>query len=154
ASPPVAAPPQTDPAERAWLATQNTTSIAVLEDFVRQFGATPYGSMARARLEELKNQKAAAVGPAPPAPSAIPTREIGYSDWLSSGDYQKLFNQMVAQRQYPRVIEAGAYNNTVMFRAAFAPYPSGSFGFYSHHGLTPQDFEQKDRRYRDLGFTL
>jgi Caspase domain len=32
----------------AWAATQNTTSPAVLEDFIRQFGATPFGSMARA----------------------------------------------------------------------------------------------------------
>jgi uncharacterized protein YecT (DUF1311 family) len=35
--------------------TKDTTSVAVLEDFVRQFGATPYGSMARARLQELKS---------------------------------------------------------------------------------------------------
>ncbi|WP_315780135.1 MULTISPECIES: caspase family protein [unclassified Bradyrhizobium] len=48
-----------DPAERAWAVTQNTTSIAVLEDFVRQFGATPYGSMARARIEELKKTQTA-----------------------------------------------------------------------------------------------
>jgi hypothetical protein len=43
-------------AERAWAVTQNTTSIAVLEDFIRQFGTTPYGSLARARLDEMKKQ--------------------------------------------------------------------------------------------------
>lgn len=47
-------PQSADPAERAWAVTQNTTSIAVLEDFIHQFGSTVYGSMARARLEELK----------------------------------------------------------------------------------------------------
>ncbi|HTP91026.1 MAG TPA: hypothetical protein VMJ52_04785, partial [Xanthobacteraceae bacterium] len=50
------------------------TSQAVLEDFIRQFGNTPYGSMARARLDELKKtQVAAAAAPAhagPPPPSA------------------------------------------------------------------------------------
>ncbi|CCD93870.1 Peptidase C14, caspase catalytic subunit p20 precursor [Bradyrhizobium sp. ORS 375] len=54
------APSSVDPAERAWAVTQNTTSIAVLEDFVRQFGGTPYGSMARARIEELKKTQTAA----------------------------------------------------------------------------------------------
>ncbi|MGJ5020498.1 caspase family protein [Bradyrhizobium sp. SZCCHNR1015] len=54
------APSSSDPAERAWAVTQNTSSIAVLEDFVRQFGSTPYGSMARARIEELKKTQTAA----------------------------------------------------------------------------------------------
>nr|WP_257165772.1 caspase family protein [Bradyrhizobium sp. SRS-191] len=57
---PPAAGASSDPAERAWAVTQNTTSIAVLEDFVRQFGATPYGSMARARIEEMKKTQTAA----------------------------------------------------------------------------------------------
>jgi uncharacterized caspase-like protein len=49
-------PPGPSEAERAWALTQNTTSQAVLEDFIRQFGATPYGSLARARLDEMKKQ--------------------------------------------------------------------------------------------------
>jgi uncharacterized caspase-like protein len=55
-------PPQTqapilslDRAAQVWMATKDTTSIAILEDFIRQYGATSYGSMARARLEELKS---------------------------------------------------------------------------------------------------
>jgi uncharacterized caspase-like protein len=55
--------PTLDPAAQAWLATRDTSSIAVLEDFIRQFGNTPYGSMARARLEELKKSQAAVVAP-------------------------------------------------------------------------------------------
>ena len=69
----VAAPP-VDAVAQAWQVTQNSTSQAVLEDFIRQFGNTPYGSMARARLDELKKtQVAAAAAPAhagPPPPSA------------------------------------------------------------------------------------
>jgi uncharacterized caspase-like protein len=45
-------------AVQAWKATKDTTSIAVLDDFIRQFGNTPYGSMARARREELRNSQA------------------------------------------------------------------------------------------------
>jgi tetratricopeptide (TPR) repeat protein len=44
-----------DPAGQAWTAIENTKSQAVLEDFIRRFGTTIYGSMARARLEELKS---------------------------------------------------------------------------------------------------
>jgi Caspase domain len=61
--PPVAAPTVADEAARAWSVTQNTTSIAVMEDFIRQFGNTAYGSMARARLQEMKKSQLAATTP-------------------------------------------------------------------------------------------
>lgn len=48
-----------DPAAQAWAITRDTTSQAVLEDFVRQFGNSIYGSMALARLEELKKSQVA-----------------------------------------------------------------------------------------------
>src|SRR5262249_3299342 len=39
---------------QAWGAVQNTTSVAVIDEFIRQFGDAPiYGSLARARREEL-----------------------------------------------------------------------------------------------------
>jgi uncharacterized caspase-like protein/TPR repeat protein len=70
-------------ASHVWSVIQATTSLAVLEDFVRQFGDTPFGSMARARLTELrKSQTAAFPGPPatppavvtpPPAPTAPPS---------------------------------------------------------------------------------
>jgi uncharacterized caspase-like protein len=83
-------------AERAWSLTKDTTSQAVLEDFVRQFGTTVYGSMARARLDELKRDRAAIATPPPPAqpPSStqqaaipppvlgkIPTLLAQFGDW-------------------------------------------------------------------------
>ena len=79
----VVATPTLDPAAQAWAVTRDTTSRAVLEDFIRQFGKTAYGSMARARLEELKQleelkkTQVAAVPPpanaeAQPAVSALP----------------------------------------------------------------------------------
>ncbi|NVO15926.1 MAG: caspase family protein [Rhodoplanes sp.] len=64
-------------AERAWAVTKDTTSIAVLEDFVRQFGPTPYGSMARARLEELRRERPPVAPeprqPQPPPPPVVAT---------------------------------------------------------------------------------
>jgi WD40 repeat protein len=73
-----ARPPE-DPAAQAWSTTQNTTSLAVLEDFIRQFGNTIYGSMARARLEELKKGQVAVAPPVAPrhAPALELVREFG-----------------------------------------------------------------------------
>jgi hypothetical protein len=60
-------------AEQAWAATQNTTSQVVLEDFIKRYGNSFYGTLARARLDELKKSQVAAVAPPvvtpqPPAP--------------------------------------------------------------------------------------
>jgi uncharacterized protein YecT (DUF1311 family) len=75
-SPPTGEPAYPDrEAERAWGVTKDTTSIAVLQDFIRQFGDTPYGSMARARLGELQRSQQGAVAPRPGLPryGALPT---------------------------------------------------------------------------------
>jgi uncharacterized caspase-like protein len=66
-------------AAQAWAAAQGTTSQAVLEDFVRRYGDSFYGTLARARLDELKkNQNAIAiqskeVRPEVPSPPVSPT---------------------------------------------------------------------------------
>jgi formylglycine-generating enzyme required for sulfatase activity len=57
-------------AERTWMIIQHTTSLAALDDFIRQYGATSiYGPLARARREELAKEPAreAAKEPAKPA---------------------------------------------------------------------------------------
>src|SRR5262249_54902327 len=64
------APPSLSPsfppiseAAQAWAVPEGTTSVAVLEEFIRQFEHTPYGPMARVRLEELKKSQIAAIPP-------------------------------------------------------------------------------------------
>jgi hypothetical protein len=49
-----AAAPQLSEAAQAWAATRETASQAVLESFIKRFGDTVHGDMARARLNELK----------------------------------------------------------------------------------------------------
>jgi Bacterial tandem repeat domain 1 len=84
----------------------------------------------------------------------------GYSDWATSADYQKLFDAMVQQRRYPRVVEARVFNGIVSYRAAFEPYPVGcsglacTFSFLSHHGINPDLFAQRDDSLRRDGFRL
>ncbi|WP_246668790.1 caspase family protein [Bradyrhizobium sp. UNPF46] len=83
---PTPSPQPRDPAQQAWIATQSTTSVAVLEDFIRQFGDTPYGSMARARLEELRKGQLANVKPAArvqDTPQTSPTAQLDLEgDWF------------------------------------------------------------------------
>jgi uncharacterized caspase-like protein len=45
-------------AAEAWAATKDTQSVAALEAFVRRFGDTYYGDLARVRLSELKQADA------------------------------------------------------------------------------------------------
>jgi hypothetical protein len=47
-------------AEQAWAFTKDTTTIAVLEEFVRRYGDSRYAALARARMEELRKSQAAA----------------------------------------------------------------------------------------------
>jgi Caspase domain len=70
-NPAIAVAPLSDAAQ-AWAATKDSTSVAVLEDFVRQFGSTPYGSMAQARLQELKSAAVAALSTQRPAEALVP----------------------------------------------------------------------------------
>lgn len=73
ASPPVPATPNagTDTAAQAWAATRDTTSVAVIETFIQQYGDSIYAPFARARRDELKSNQVALAAPKPatPAPS-------------------------------------------------------------------------------------
>jgi uncharacterized caspase-like protein len=59
---------QSDEASRVWLTIRDTESPAVLDDFVRRYASTPYGGLARARLDELRQKQANAAPTASPAP--------------------------------------------------------------------------------------
>ena len=65
---------QLNEAASVWGATKDTSSPAVLEAYISRFGGTPFGDLARARLEEVKKMSAAAVPPpaknAPNTPDA------------------------------------------------------------------------------------
>jgi len=66
------APAQSE-AERAWLAgVKDTGSEKVLDDFIRRYGDTIYGTLARERREGLKKTPVAAVVP-PTQPAAQPS---------------------------------------------------------------------------------
>jgi hypothetical protein len=96
-----------------------------------------------------------------PGPVQVPSDQFHYSDWATGADYQKLFNAMVRQQRYPRVVEARVFNGIVLYRAAFETYPGPGcpgreciFHFWSHHGITPDRFAQQDDKLRRAGFRL
>src|SRR5262245_10660156 len=67
-------PPQLSEIERAWAIVKDSSSIAVLEAFRRQYGASNvlYDQLAAARIEELSKPWSAA-GAAPPKPLVMPS---------------------------------------------------------------------------------
>ena len=129
--------PRIDPAGQAWIATQNTTSVSVLEDFIRQFGDTVYGSMARARLEELKRSQ---VATAPPvvAPAAPPAAGPGSRLIPKSGDRPDSANSGAAPAQTAKIdgmpIRVGDTLDKVqdVYKTALVPEPVSSI----HEGET------------------
>jgi uncharacterized caspase-like protein len=69
---PAPAPTPTSEAAQVWSVTRDTSSTAILEAFIRQFGDTAYGPLARARLEEVRKSQTAVVAPPASAPRAAP----------------------------------------------------------------------------------
>jgi hypothetical protein len=64
--------PASEPAAQAWQDTKDTKSPTLLEQFINRFGDSFYASLARARLEELKNGQTAAVAASPSAAATSP----------------------------------------------------------------------------------
>jgi uncharacterized caspase-like protein len=59
-------------AERAWHVIASTTNQGLLEDFIRRFGDSFYGAVARARLQDLRQSPVAALSS--PATPVTPVR--------------------------------------------------------------------------------
>ena len=132
--------PAQDQAAQVWAVTKDTTSKAILEDFIRQFGDTPYGSMARARLDELKKSQTAAVHP-PVLSPAPPQRSERV--WDHDGSKMQLFADQAVRKfiyENPRagLASAGIKKGTVLFngRREGNSY-SGTAYFFSHCGVKP-----------------
>lgn len=66
----------TNEAAEAWRATLGTTSPAVLEAYVKRFGDTIYGDLARARLSELKAADAKQAAPRPEQRAVQPEQKL------------------------------------------------------------------------------
>lgn len=87
AAPPPASPAgAADDAAQAWAAARDTTSIAVLDAFIREYGDSIYAPFARARRDELRNSQVAVV-----PPKAAPAETRPSMPRLSKTDIVKVF---------------------------------------------------------------
>jgi carboxyl-terminal processing protease len=94
AAPQPAMPVPADDAARAWSASKDTTSIAVLEAFINEYGDSIYGPLARARRDELRSLQVAVAKPATPAPPTA-SASTPPAPTLSRADVVKLFAPFV-----------------------------------------------------------
>jgi carboxyl-terminal processing protease len=88
-------PAPVDDAARAWSASHDTTSIAVLEAFIKEYGGSIYGPLARARRDELRSHQVAVAKPAPPTPPAA-SGSTPPAPALARADVVKLFAPFAA----------------------------------------------------------
>jgi hypothetical protein len=73
---PIVLPPAVSEAERTWLLVKDTTSMAVLDDFIRRYGDTLYGTLARVRRQELSKRPGAQEA-RPGADARLPGADAG-----------------------------------------------------------------------------
>jgi hypothetical protein len=163
--------PSIDPcggaAETHWKSAEAIGTIGAFEDHLARFGNCYYAGLAKARIDELKNKKdgiaPSAQFPPAPAPQALvtppsPPRSSGRSPrsegWLTAAEYQNEFDAMVRKHRYPPNPEAQIFDGTVLYRATFVPFPRDHFYFWTHTGLSEEQFDQKDRLYRAQGCKL
>lgn len=71
--------PSSNEIAEAWRAVSATTSATVLEAFVRRFGDSIYGDLARARLQDLKTQDTKVASAKPDERSLHPAQKAGAS---------------------------------------------------------------------------
>lgn len=76
-----------------------------------------------------------------------------FTDWLSAEDYQIEFDQQVARRFYPTVVEGRNEAGQSQFRGGFVPFPAGTFFFFSHHGIAREFYDQRNVELTSDGFT-
>ena len=89
-------------AAEAWNAAKDTTSIGVLEVIISRYRDTFYADMARARIEELKKQRSAAVAAAPAANTSTPSADKRIALLIGNKDYKTGVGALVNPTQrYP-----------------------------------------------------
>jgi len=99
--------PQPSDAAQAWTVAERSTDPAVLEAFIKYYGDTFYGAMARARLAELKRQQVA-VAEQPKAPPTQTTTAADTKYFPSQSPYGSLLvaegNRQAVYRDFDAAI--------------------------------------------------
>jgi len=104
------------------------------------------------RLVWTSSLVAAAIVLAKPGGAAEQAEEQR-AQWLTSTQYQQVFNEQVREGRYPKTVEGRCENGSEQFRADWGRIPSGA-GFYSHHALTKALYEARNGEYVSHGYSL
>lgn len=75
-----------------------------------------------------------------------------FSEWLSSYEYQKLFNYATQRDMYPSVVEGRIISNKKQYRAIFKGFQESAW--YSHHGMGSKTFVERDNNFAKSGYKL
>ena len=135
-------------------ADRNATALPNPANDAQNFSQSDVAQLRQAQVtQQVSTQVSPQVSQQVPQrimPQELPSPET----WLTALEFQSLFDRMVAQRHYPRVLEARVVGNTLLFKGEFVPYPEGDFSFYSHHGIGPDLFALRDQAYRAQNYRL
>ena len=77
----------------------------------------------------------------------------GQAEWLTSAQYQQIFNKQVREGFYPERVEGRCENGSEQFHAAWKGVPL-DVSFYAQHAMTKEFYEGKNLQYSSLGYSL
>jgi hypothetical protein len=105
-------------AERAWISIRNTTSVSLLEEFMRRYPGSFYAAQARARIEELKKPQIPVAVPEVKKPEVAVA--VPEPTWDHNGSIMRLESAGSQRRFYylrprPGVSEQGVRPGTLLF---------------------------------------
>src|SRR5437899_3196066 len=75
------------------------------------------------------------------------------AQWLTSAQYQQLFNRQVSEGFYPKKVEGRCENRSEQFRAEWTGIPLGT-NFHAHHADTKAFYEARNKEYVSRGYSL
>jgi hypothetical protein len=146
----------TDPCVNAsehWKSAEAIGTLEAYQDHVARFPNCTFSGLAKARIEALKNKTAMVAPPVPLARSQANDAGDEFSAWLSSANYQKLFDDMASKHWYPSIVEGRSSDGERQFRAKFIPLGKVS-SFWSNHGISIDRFNRRDAELRRQGYVL
>ena len=81
-------------------------------------------------------------------------RSANSAEWITPQQYQEAFDKQVRQGFYPHKVEGRCERGGVQFHVEWKAFPLGSAGFFAHHGVTREFYENKNREYLSSGHAL
>jgi pimeloyl-ACP methyl ester carboxylesterase len=136
-------------AERVWAVSKDTTTITVLEEFVRRYWNSQYAALARARIEELRKSQAAAQTKVPPAsqPVGQPPAQSDAAqpaNGPSSGPVAAAVQRVVLYEEVPSDPKGTQYVGSVIWRTE----PIRASGNKKADIAVRADIEVPDRKFK------